>query len=106
MRRGRPRETAGRERAPCNRRLDPPARGIQLGPDRVGKSLRAVQPWALERVWEGSVELVSELYCNMGHSCNDLCGFGTYHLVEKAADSWREVHPDGRVAPGLLESAV
>ena len=31
----------------------------------------------------------------MGHSCGILCGGGTYHLLEKAADGWREVHPEG-----------
>lgn len=31
----------------------------------------------------------------MGHSCNDLCGGGTYHLLEKRAGAWREVRPDG-----------
>jgi hypothetical protein len=32
---------------------------------------------------------------SMDHSCGILCGGGTYHLLEKAADGWREVHPEG-----------
>ena len=31
----------------------------------------------------------------MGHSCNDLCGGGTYHFLQKTGDDWAEVRPSG-----------
>lgn len=31
----------------------------------------------------------------MGHWCNNLCGSGTYYLLERTNDKWRQVRPDG-----------